>query len=92
MAWGLLCLSTLRDGVGIVGFDIGGLVCTLRSGVFSFIVADWTANWRIACNWSSPSAANGALVFGPVSAAERSFATCVAASTALMCGNFDDYG
>eukprot|EP00957_Ditylum_brightwellii_P025664 1940669-Ditylum_brightwellii.AAC.1 len=83
MTWSLLCLFTLGDGVGIVGFDIGGLVCTLRSGVISFIVTDWTglpitlggctlspvcdafqkilANWRIACNWSSPNAANGAL-------------------------------
>eukprot|EP00957_Ditylum_brightwellii_P091044 6931449-Ditylum_brightwellii.AAC.1 len=42
MAWGLLCLFTLRDGVDIVGFDIGGLVCTLGSGVFSFIGADCT--------------------------------------------------
>eukprot|EP00957_Ditylum_brightwellii_P030788 2333078-Ditylum_brightwellii.AAC.1 len=43
MTWGLLCLITLRDGVGIVGFDLGGLVCTLRSGVISFIAADWTS-------------------------------------------------
>eukprot|EP00957_Ditylum_brightwellii_P043172 3271660-Ditylum_brightwellii.AAC.1 len=42
ITWGLLCLFTLGDGVGIVGFDIGGLVYTLGSGEISFLVADWT--------------------------------------------------
>ena len=46
----------------------------------------------MAYNCSSPSAAKGALVLGPVSAAERSFAACVAASAALMCGYLDDSG
>eukprot|EP00957_Ditylum_brightwellii_P039327 2975377-Ditylum_brightwellii.AAC.1 len=42
ITWGLLCQFTLGDDVGIVGFDIGGLVGTLRSGVISFLDADWT--------------------------------------------------
>eukprot|EP00957_Ditylum_brightwellii_P038731 2927542-Ditylum_brightwellii.AAC.1 len=37
MTWGLLCLLTLGDGVGIFGL----LVCTLGSGVTSSIVVDW---------------------------------------------------
>eukprot|EP00957_Ditylum_brightwellii_P152681 11622179-Ditylum_brightwellii.AAC.1 len=42
MTWGLLCLFTLVDGVGIFAFDIDGLVYTLGSGGNAFIVADWT--------------------------------------------------
>eukprot|EP00957_Ditylum_brightwellii_P155482 11835126-Ditylum_brightwellii.AAC.1 len=41
ITWGLLCLFTLRDGVVIVGFDIGGLVCTLGSGVIFLPDAAW---------------------------------------------------
>eukprot|EP00957_Ditylum_brightwellii_P116932 8919784-Ditylum_brightwellii.AAC.1 len=33
ITWDPLFLCTLRDGVGVVGFNIGGLVCTLGSGV-----------------------------------------------------------
>eukprot|EP00957_Ditylum_brightwellii_P099382 7570142-Ditylum_brightwellii.AAC.1 len=33
ITWVPLFLCTLGYGVGIVGFDIGGLVCTLGSGV-----------------------------------------------------------
>eukprot|EP00957_Ditylum_brightwellii_P064586 4901451-Ditylum_brightwellii.AAC.1 len=70
MTWGLLCLLTLGDGVGITGVD-----CSSPSEVAQ-----------------SYHTAKGALVFGPVSAAERSLAACVVASTALMCGNLDDCG
>eukprot|EP00957_Ditylum_brightwellii_P121379 9256546-Ditylum_brightwellii.AAC.1 len=41
MTWGLLCLLTLGDGVGIFGLDIDCLVCTLGSGVNSSIVVVW---------------------------------------------------
>eukprot|EP00957_Ditylum_brightwellii_P171532 13059043-Ditylum_brightwellii.AAC.1 len=44
MTWGLLCLFSLGDGVGIFDLDMGGLVCTLRSGVNSFIGVDWTGS------------------------------------------------
>eukprot|EP00957_Ditylum_brightwellii_P060873 4621087-Ditylum_brightwellii.AAC.1 len=90
MTWGLLCFLTLRDGVVILCL----LGCTIGSGVTSSIVIDWGGLLitlgggtflLIACNCSLPSSAKGALVLGPVSAAERSFAACVAASAALMC-------
>eukprot|EP00957_Ditylum_brightwellii_P007124 540521-Ditylum_brightwellii.AAC.1 len=42
MTWGLLCVLILGDGVDIFGFDIGGLVCTVGSGVISFIGVDCT--------------------------------------------------
>eukprot|EP00957_Ditylum_brightwellii_P153315 11668114-Ditylum_brightwellii.AAC.1 len=80
MTWGLLCLLALGDGVGT--FVWVGLPITLGGGTLS----------PIACNWSSPSTAKGALVLGPVSAVERSFAARVATSAALMCGNLDDFG
>eukprot|EP00957_Ditylum_brightwellii_P089326 6801297-Ditylum_brightwellii.AAC.1 len=41
ITWGPLFLCTLGDGVCIVGFAIGGLVCTLGSGVVFVPTTFW---------------------------------------------------
>eukprot|EP00957_Ditylum_brightwellii_P007804 590558-Ditylum_brightwellii.AAC.1 len=85
---------TLGSGVPFSsGADWGGLIITLGGGTLLLGCVAFSKmldNCRIACNCSSPSAAKDALVLGAVSAADRYFAACIAASAALICGNLDD--